>query len=62
MWNSGNIAFIFPIPLDEDSDDDGYSDGDEHEAGSNPLDANDQPVQSGLNIILIKAAIDAKNP
>lgn len=48
-------------PLNEDSDDDEFSDGDEVDAGSNPLDGDDQPGPSGLNIILIKAAIDAEN-
>jgi len=44
----------------EDSDGDGFSDLDEVEAESDPLSADDIPNLGGLNIILIKAAIDAK--
>jgi hypothetical protein len=44
-----------------DSDGDGFDDGEEVDAGSNPLLAADVPATSGLNTILIKAAIDARD-
>ena len=44
-----------------DSDGDRYFDGEEVDAGSDPLSASDQPAFSGLNIFLIKAAMDAGN-
>jgi hypothetical protein len=50
---------------DPDDDNDGYDDVLELESGTNPLDANDIPSTSTprsrlLNIILIKAALDAR--
>ncbi|MDA7585866.1 hypothetical protein N8739_11585 [Luminiphilus sp.] len=36
-----------------DSHSDGYSDNAEIEAGTNPNDANDQPIESGLPIWLL---------
>ena len=45
-----------------DSDGDGFSDGDELDAGTDPLSANDVPADTSLNIILIKAVIDAASP
>jgi len=47
-------------PKLRDTDGDGYDDGDEVDAGTDPLSAADQPVESGLNIILIRAALSAK--
>ena len=44
---------------DTDDDNDGWSDEEEASEGSSPTDANDYPSTSGLNIILIKAALDA---
>ena len=39
-----------------DSDGDGYGDNEETEAGTDPNDANDQPIQSGLPIWLLYEA------
>ena len=44
---------------DTDDDGDGYSDSDELAEGTDPLDANSAP-RGGLNLMLIKAAIDKK--
>ena len=44
---------------DADDDGDGSSDVEEIAEGTDPLDANDYPGLGGLNILLIKAAIDA---
>lgn len=44
---------------DTDDDGDGSSDAEEIAEGTDPLDANDYPDLGGLNILLIKAAIDA---
>lgn len=41
-----------------DTDGDGFSDLEELEAGTDPTDSDDSPPQSGLNIILIEAAIN----
>ena len=46
-------------PLVADTDGDGYSDFDEIAKGTDPLDRNSFP-KSGLNILLIKAALDIK--
>lgn len=46
-------------PLLADSDVDGYSDSEEIADGTDPLDANSNPGR-GLNLMLIKAAIDKK--
>jgi YD repeat-containing protein len=59
--DDGQEVSLGTDPLDEDSDDDGFSDGDEVDAGSDPLDAGDEPRSSDLIIIVIKAALDAKN-
>jgi hypothetical protein len=45
---------------DLDDDNDGYSDVDELDFGSNPLDPEDTPEIHGLNIVLIRAAVEAK--
>ncbi len=45
-----------------DSDGDGFTDGEEVEAESDPLSAEDVPDTNGLNIIIIKAAMDANGP
>lgn len=42
-----------------DIDGDGFTNTEEIAAGSDPLDAASSPTETGLNIILIKAAIDA---
>jgi hypothetical protein len=47
-------------PLLSDTDGDGFSDGYEVSKGADPLDKNSIP-KSGLNILLIKAALDLKN-
>ena len=40
-------------PLDPDSDDDGYTDGEEHEAGTNPIDPIDFPqLKSTIQITI----------
>lgn len=49
-------------PNNADTDGDGYSDKDEVDAETDPLSGDDSPAPSGLNIILIKAAMDAGNP
>jgi hypothetical protein len=46
-------------PLLKDSDSDGFSDYEEIIEGTDPLDANSAP-RGGLNLMLIKAAIDKK--
>ncbi len=40
-------------PLDPDSDDDGYTDGEEHEAGTNPIDPIDFPQLKSTIVITI---------
>jgi hypothetical protein len=59
-WNPGYTALDSTTGLlvDRDDDNDGYTDKEEEEAGTDSLDAGDQPV-SGMGIILIKQAIDA---
>ena len=44
---------------DTDDDGDGVSDEEEIAEGTDPLDADSFPGSDGLNVILIKAAIDA---
>ena len=44
---------------DTDDDGDGVSDEEEIAEGTDPLDADSFPGSGGLNVILIKAAIDA---
>jgi hypothetical protein len=46
------------LPDNPDTDGDGFSDFDEVDAESDPLSAAEVPAATGLNIILIKAAID----
>ena len=46
---------------DLDDDGDTFSDLEEIEEGTNPLDGNNYPELGGLNIGVIKAAIDANN-
>jgi hypothetical protein len=46
--------------LSSDTDNDGYSDREEVDFGSNALSKDSFP-RSGLNILLIKAALDLKN-
>ncbi|UZP74328.1 serine protease [Candidatus Paraluminiphilus aquimaris] len=59
-WNPGYTALDSTTGLlvDRDDDNDGYTDKEEEEAGTDSLDAGDQPV-SGMGILLIKQAIDA---
>jgi len=59
-WNLGYSARDSEsgLVLDLDDDNDGYSDKEEEEAGTDSLNAADQPI-SGMNILLIKQAIDA---
>jgi hypothetical protein len=45
---------------DDDDDGDGFSDAEEVEEGTYPLDADSYPDIGGLNLFIIKAAIDAK--
>ena len=58
-WNPGYTARDSEsgLVLDLDDDNDGYSDKEEEEAGTDALNAADQPI-SGMNILLIKQAID----
>lgn len=49
-------------PAVADSDGDGFDDGDEVDGGSDPLDADSTPALTGLNIILIRAAIERNSP
>ena len=44
--------------MDRDDDNDGYTDKEEEEAGTDSLNPADLPV-SGMSILLIKQAIDA---
>tara|TARA_B110000902_G_C14172525_1_gene537400 strand:- start:99 stop:515 length:417 start_codon:yes stop_codon:yes gene_type:complete len=55
----GQEATIGTNPLLSDTDGDGYSDLVEIAKGTDPLDRNSIP-KSGLNILLIKAALDIK--
>ena len=59
-WNHGYTARDSEsgLVLDLDDDNDGYSDKEEEEAGTNTLNAADQPI-SGMSILLIKQAIDS---
>jgi hypothetical protein len=59
--DDGQEAGLGTDPLEVDSDGDQHSDKEEVDAGSDPLAASDHPTSPGLNIILIKAAIDAQN-
>ncbi len=55
-------AELGTLPDNPDTDGDGFSDFDEVEAETDPLSASDVPAANGLNIILIKAAMDAASP
>ena len=59
-WNPGYTARDSEsgLVLDLDDDNDGYSDKEEEEAGTDSLNAADQPI-SGMSILLIKQAIDS---
>jgi hypothetical protein len=61
----GESCVALGMAADADDDNDGYDDVLELESGTNPLDANDIPLTTTprsrlLNLILIKAALDAK--
>lgn len=58
----GNNSDAFPYNPTEtaDSDGDGYGDNEENDAGSDPLDSNDEPFYPGLSLPLIKAIMDKK--
>ena len=63
-WNEGATAEQIAdsdLTLDNDDDNDGYTDAEEIDAGTDPQNASSTPDLSGLNIILIKAAIDASS-
>lgn len=49
------------IDLKGDFDNDGYTNGEEVEYCTNPLDSSSQPTNSGLSPALLKAAIDSKS-
>jgi hypothetical protein len=53
-----NLHATNPLLIDTDAD--GYTDKEEIDAGSNPLDAREQPAANTLNLWLIKAAMDRK--
>jgi|TARA_B110000261_G_C12796574_1_gene242583 hypothetical protein len=55
----GQVANYGTNPLLNDSDSDGFFDYEEIIEGTDPLDANSAP-RGGLNLMLIKAAIDKK--
>ncbi len=52
---SGNVC-------DLDDDGDGFTDAEEIEAGSDPLDANDEPLVGGMNLILMLQALCGNEP
>ena len=57
-WNDGYTAAdsTTSLTLDNDDDNDGYTDAEEAEAGSDPLDANDEPLNTGLPVWLLYQA------
>ena len=57
VFSNDNLD-AFPNDPNEtlDSDGDGYGDNEETEAGTDPNDADDQPIQSGLPIWLLYEA------
>lgn len=61
-WNAGYSASdsTTGLTIDLDDDGDGYTDLEELEMGTDPADAGDIPV-GGLNMAVIKAAIDSAN-
>ena len=61
-WNSGATEIQISassLTLDEDDDNDGFSDQEEIDADTDPLNPESSPTTNGMNIILIKAAIDS---
>ena len=61
-WNAGASEIQISessLTLDEDDDNDGYTDSEEAGAETDPLNAESAPIDTGMNIILIKAAIDS---
>jgi hypothetical protein len=42
----------------QDTDNDGYTDGEEHSDGTSPTDDDDMP-SAGMSMMLLKAAMDA---
>ena len=60
---SGSVSYRrrWSLYVDQDDDDDGFTDEEEAARGADPLDALSFPEEDagGLNMILIKAAIDA---
>ena len=63
MWSKSVFFIVFlslsGLALSVDTDGDGYSDDDELDWGSDPLDANSAPM-GGLSLTLIKAFLDKK--
>ncbi len=57
-WNEGYSAAdsTTSLVLDDDDDNDGYTDVEETEAGSDPTDANDEPLNTGLPAWLLYQA------
>ena len=57
-WNEGYSAAdsTTSLVLDDDDDNDGYTDVEEIEAGSDPTDANDEPLNTGLPVWLLYQA------
>ena len=47
---------------DLDDDGDGFTDAEEIEAGSDPLDANDEPLVGGMNLMLLLQALCGNEP
>ena len=45
-----------------DDDGDGFTDAEEIEAGSDPLDANDEPLVGGMNLMLLLQALCGNEP
>ena len=61
LWIVGGLCTSgLSIAVDTDTDGDGFSDEYEVSRGADPLDKNSIP-KSGVNILLIKAALDLKN-
>jgi hypothetical protein len=63
QWNEGYTAFdsTTGLVLDEDDDNDGYTDREELEAGTDSKNAADAPVTGGLNMAIIKAILNESN-
>jgi hypothetical protein len=61
-WNAGATEIQISessLTLDDDDDNDGFTDSEEIDAETDPLDSGSAPLDTGMNIILIKAAIDS---